>query len=73
MDYLWIMIPVALVVALATVLGIKLRNKTRNSVETAVSEKALVPVAIETTDIEKVQESGIAIPSEAFVASEATI
>lgn len=69
MDYLWIIIPVALVVALATVLGIKLRNKTRNNVETAISEKALVPVAIETTDIEQVQESGIAIPIELLPAT----
>lgn len=69
MDYLWIIIPVALVVALTIILGIKLKNKTRNSFEKTISEKNLVSVATKATNIEQVQESGIAIPIEVLPAT----
>lgn len=64
MDYLWIIITVALVITLAIAFGIKLKKSTKNSMKEANSGKALVPVATETTDIEQVQESGVVIPIE---------
>lgn len=69
MDYLWIMIPIAVVVVLAIVLGVMLRNKTRNNVENVSSEKNSLPSAAEATDIEQVQERGIIIPIELLPAT----
>lgn len=69
MDYLWIIIPIAVVVVVAVVFGIKFRNKTRNNVEKVISEKNLSPLAAEATDIEEVQERGITIPIELLPAT----
>lgn len=69
MDYLWIMIPMAVVVVLAIVLGVILRNKSRNNVENVSSEKNLLPSAAEATDINQVQERGIIIPIELLPAT----
>lgn len=69
MDYFWIIITIAVVVVLAIVLGIKLRNKTRNNVEKVISEKNLLPLAAEATDIEQGQQHGIIIPIELLPAT----
>jgi len=68
-DYLWIIIPVAVVAVLAIIMGNKLRNKTRNNVEKIIGEKNLLPLAAEDTDIEQVQEYGITIPLELLPAT----
>ena len=64
MDYLWLIIPIAIVAVLAITLGIKLRNKTKNNVEKVIGEINLLPLAAEATDVEQVQGFGITIPLE---------
>jgi hypothetical protein len=63
------MIPIAVVLVLAIVLGVMFRNKTRNNVENVSSEKNLLPSTAEATDIEQVQERGIIIPIELLPAT----
>ena len=69
MDYLWIIITIVAVVVLTIVLGIKLRNKKRNDAEKNIGEKSSAPLSAEDTDIEQVQECGIAIPIELLPAT----
>lgn len=64
MDYLWLIIPIAIVAVLEITLGIKLRNKTKNNVEKVIGETNLLPLAAEATDVEQVQGFGITIPLE---------
>lgn len=69
MSYFWIIITIAVVVVLTIALGIKLRNKTRNNVEKVISEKNLLTIVAEATDIEQVQECVITIPIELLPAT----
>lgn len=54
---------------LAIVLGVMLRNKTRNNVVNVSSEKNILPSAAEAIEIEQAQELGIIIPIELLPAT----
>lgn len=69
MDYLWLIIPLAIVAVLVIALGIYLKNKTRNNSEKFSDEKNLLPLVAEINDIEQIQGLGITIPLELLPAT----
>ena len=69
MDYLWLIIPLALVAVLVIALGINSRNKTRNNVEKVSDKRNVLPLVSEITDIEQIQGLEITIPLEILPAT----
>lgn len=62
MDYLWLIMPIAIFAVLAITLGIKLRSKTKNSADKVVGDTNLLPLAAKSTYVEQVQGFGLIIP-----------
>ena len=70
MDYLWVIIPIAIVVALIIIFALKSRSKRLCSADDIVGgENNLVPAVSQSMKISSSQETGIIIPVELLPAT----
>ncbi len=69
MNNFWIIISIAMIVVLAIVVGIILRNRSRNDVEKVISGNSELVFVPGSADVESVKELGLTIPIELLPAT----